>query len=246
MNRGIAAIATAIILGQGGLAAAAEPDRRTEQVTFAKGASSRVIKGQLKGREYVDYQLRAGAGQTLTVTLKPTNLSNYFNVNPPGSDVSMFVGSSSGGEFTGMLPADGDYTVRVYLMRSAARRNETSSYTLTIGVNGKPLEVLPASVDALIPGTPFHASAKVPCADSADPKARECEAFVIRRGHDGTATVEVRWPLGTKRRILFKQGKPVASDSPDPLGVSRKGDTSIVSLGAAERVEVPDALIFGG
>ncbi|HET9702296.1 MAG TPA: hypothetical protein VFP70_15385, partial [Burkholderiales bacterium] len=161
MNRSIAVIASAIVLGQGSLAAA-EPERRTERVEFAKGAASKVIQGQLKGREYVDYQLRAGAGQTLSVTLKPTNASNYFNVSPPGSELAMFVGSSSGGEFTGMLPADGDYTVRVYLMRSAARRNETSNYTLTIGVTGKPLAALPASADALIPGTPYHASATVP------------------------------------------------------------------------------------
>lgn len=245
MNRSIAVIASAIILGQGSLAAA-EPERRMERVEFAKGAASKVIKGQLKGREYVDYQLRAGAGQTLSVTLKPTNASNYFNVNPPGSEVAMFVGSSSGGEFTRMLPTDGDYTVRVYLMRNAARRNESSRYTLTIGVTGKPLAALPAAADALIPGTPYHASATVPCADSLDPKVSRCEAFVIRRGHDGTATVEVRWPMGNKRRILFTQGKPMASDAPDPLTVSRKGDISIVSFGAAERAEVPDALIFGG
>jgi hypothetical protein len=145
-----------------------------------------------------------------------------------------------------VLPADGDYTVRVYLIRAAARRNESGSYALDIGVGGKALAALPASVDALIPGTPYHASASIPCADTFDPKVRECEAFVIRRGHDGTATVEIRWPIGTKRRVLFLQGKPVASDAPDALAVSRRGDTSIVSIGGGERLEIPDALLFGG
>ena len=36
----------------------------------------------------------------------------------------MFVGSISGNQFEGRLPASGDYKVRVYLMRSAARRDE--------------------------------------------------------------------------------------------------------------------------
>jgi hypothetical protein len=43
-------------------------------------------------------------------------------------------------------------------MRSAARRNEASDYTLTISATGKALPPLPASKDALLPGTKFHAS----------------------------------------------------------------------------------------
>jgi hypothetical protein len=42
----------------------------------------------------------------------------------------MFVGSSSGNQFEGRLPASGDYKVRVYLMRSAARRDEIADYRL--------------------------------------------------------------------------------------------------------------------
>ena len=110
-----------------------------ERVTFAMGDSSAKIKGQLKGDETVDYVLRAKAGQILTVTLKTSHGANYFNVLPPNStDVAMFIGQI-GGDFKGILPTDGDYTVRVYLMRSAARRNESSNYTLTVSVTGKPL-----------------------------------------------------------------------------------------------------------
>lgn len=244
----IAALAAALMLVHAGVsvAAGADPDRRTERVRFAAGATSTVIKGEIRGRQYVDYRLRAGAGQTLSVTLEASNLSNHFNVNPPGSEAAMFIGSTSGGRFERMLPADGEYTVRVYLMRAAGRRNESSRYTLTIGVTGKPLAALPASVDALIPGTPYHASAPVPCAHSLDPEARQCEAFVIRRGRDGTATVEVRWPGGMKRRVLFLEGKPAASDSPEPLSASRKGDNTLLGTGAGEQAEIPDALLTGG
>jgi hypothetical protein len=68
-------------------------------------------------------------------------------------------GSSQGAQAKVMLPTDGIYVVRVYLMRNAARRNESSNYTLTVGVTGKALAPLAASKDALIPGTKFHASA---------------------------------------------------------------------------------------
>ena len=91
--------------------ASADPDRRSERVHFAKGATSTVIKGQVKGYRYIDYQVRAGAGQTLSVELKTSNASSYFNILPPGSgDVAMFIGSTSGNRFSGVLPADGDYS----------------------------------------------------------------------------------------------------------------------------------------
>jgi len=222
-------------------------DQKTETIQFAKGATSTVIKGQVKGYRYVDYQVRAGAGQTLEVEMKTGNASSYFNILPPGSgDVAMFIGSTSGNRFAGVLPADGDYSIRVYLMRNAARRNESANFTLTVGVTGQPLAATPTAKDALIPGTPFHASAKLACVPPFGSNIRECEAFVIRRGFDGTATVEVRWGEGLKRRILFVKGKPVAADSPESMTAARIGDVSIVSFGSDERYEIPDAFLNGG
>jgi hypothetical protein len=148
-------ITTALILllSIAGGANAAAPEARSERVDFASGATSRVIKGQVKGFAYVDYPLHAGAGQTLSVEMKSSNASNYFNINPPGSEMSLFIGSTSGARFSGVLPVEGDYTVRVYLMRNAARRNESGNYTLTLGLTGQPLMATPAAKDALIPGT---------------------------------------------------------------------------------------------
>ena len=126
--------------------------------------------------------VRAAAGQTLSVTLKETNPQNYFNVLPPGSKGNaMFVGDT-GEDYTGMLPSDGDYVVRVYLMRPAARRGESSDYTLTIGVTGKPLAPFPAAQDALVSGTSYHATAKIKCVPAYETKTRDCDASVIRRG----------------------------------------------------------------
>jgi hypothetical protein len=159
----------------------------------------------------------------------------------------MFVGQD-GGDFQGMLPVDGVYTVRVYLMRPAARRNETSNYALTIALTGKALAPLPAAKDALIPGTAFHASASINCIPpfASDLKPQQCEAFVIRRSFDGTATVEIRGANAIKRRILFVKGIPVASDSTESLTHSHEGDLSVVKFGADERYEIPDALLLGG
>jgi hypothetical protein len=218
----------------------------SQRVTFRAGADSALLKGQLKGDQTVDYNLRAGAGQTLTVELKGSNLQNYFNVMAAGTDNALFIGSSSGNRFSGLLPSDGDVRVRVYLMRPAARRNETSTYSLKVGIGGVPLAPVSAARDALIPGTPYHASAEVPCVSGSSGKAASCKASAIRRAKN-SATVVVRNAEGQKRQFLFVKGKAVATDQPEKLTVQRRGDVSVLLLGENfERYEIVDALVVGG
>jgi len=218
----------------------------SRRVTFPAGESSALLKGQLRGDQTVDYELRAGAGQTLTVELRASNPQNYFNVMAAGSDSALFIGSTSGDRFSGLLPSDGDVTVRVYLMRPAARRNESSTYSLRTGISGAPLAPVPASSDAVLPGTPYHASAEVPCASGSSAKATSCQASVIRRANS-SGTVVVTNPGGQKRQFLFVKGKAVASDQPERLTVQRRGDVSVLSLGENfERYEIVDALVVGG
>lgn len=126
----LVAIMTAVMA----LPAGAQDHSRTERVQFARGASSATLHGNLHGYDTVDYVLGARAGQTLSVRLQPTKASAYFNVTKQGADEALFVGSTSGNQFTGRLPANGDYVVRVYLMRNAARRDEHANYTLSIGI----------------------------------------------------------------------------------------------------------------
>ena len=111
---------------------------RKERVQFKKGETGATIKGRIKGDETVDYILNAQKGQSMVVILEASNTSAYFNVLPPGSDEAIFIGSTSGNRYEGTLPANGDYTVRVYLMRNAARRGETANYTISFGVSGEP------------------------------------------------------------------------------------------------------------
>jgi hypothetical protein len=218
----------------------------SQRVVFRAGADSSLVKGQLKGDQTVDYILRAGAGQTLAVELKGSNLQNYFNVLAAGTDNALFIGSSAGNSFRGLLPSDGDVRVRVYLMRPAARRYESSSYSLRMGIDGVPLAPIPASRDALIPGTPYHASAEVPCISGSSGKAASCKASVIRRANN-SATVVVTNPEGQKRQFLFVNGKAVASDQPEKLMVQKRGELSLLSLGENfERYEIVDALVVGG
>jgi hypothetical protein len=134
----------------------------------------------------------------------------------------------------------------VFLMRPAARRNESSRYTLTVAVSGKPLPPLSAKRDAKVAGTAYHATAQVPCALPYQPDVKACDAGVIRRGSDRTATFEAIGPAGVQRRILFVQGKPVAVDAMDPVTATRQGDMTVVKVGDNERYDIPDAFLNGG
>lgn len=135
--------------------ASAEVDIRQEQVQFEKGSSGVTITGKIKGDQIVDYQLSARSGQSMVAIFKPSNLSAYFNVLPPDSKVAIFVGSISGNRFEAELPADGMYTVRVYLMRNAARRNETANYTLEVSIAGGGRRAAAASEASLVTGVSF-------------------------------------------------------------------------------------------
>ena len=238
----------AMALAGSALAADGPPPPRKERVTFAKGSSSATIKGTIKGSSDVDYLVRASAGQTLEVKLQATNGQNYFNVLPPGAaNVAMFAGGATGEpSWSGMLPADGDYAIRVYLMRAAARRNESSKYALNVAVTGTPLPPLAAARDAKVAGTAYHATAKVPCTLPYQADVKSCDAGVVRRGNDGTATFEALGPAGVQRRILFVKGKPVAADTMDPVTMTRQGDTTVVKVSDNERYDIPDAFLNGG
>jgi len=131
---------------------------RKQEVQFDAGTSATSISGQIHGDGDVDYLVRAGAGQTLTVSFKPSNPMAYFNLLPPGSEEALFVGSSAadGSRFTTQLPRDGVYTIRVYLIRAAARRNETALYTLGVSVTGADQVATGASSQPAAAAGPFE------------------------------------------------------------------------------------------
>ena len=130
-------LVTAALLIFGVSTADAEDEIRTERVHFKPGTSGATVKGKIRGYETVDYVLEAGKGQQMNVSMATDNLSSYFNILPPGeSDAAMYIGSTSGNEFDGTLPKSGDYKIRVYMMRNAARRDETANYRVEMIVTG--------------------------------------------------------------------------------------------------------------
>ena len=119
-----------------GFAVASQAADIAKAVHFDQGKTSATLKGSIRGEDGVVYQLGASEGQAMSVLFKPSNASCYFNVLPPAGDTAIFIGSTSGNEFTANLDRSGTYRVQVYLMRNAARRNETCNYSITFEIRG--------------------------------------------------------------------------------------------------------------
>lgn len=115
-------------------AGAAEAATTTRRVRFPRGTMGTIVRGRVRGYDTVDYLVGARAGQQMTVSLRSNNDSNYFNVTAPGGGDAVFHGDAEGGDARFTTRRNGDYRVRVYLMRNAARRGEAGDFTLEISI----------------------------------------------------------------------------------------------------------------
>jgi hypothetical protein len=221
----------------------------TKRISFEKSGTSAVVKGTITGYAITDYLVHAHAGQTMTVTFKSSNGANYFNVLPPGSsNLAVFTGSVGGNRWSGTLNADGDYKLRVYLMRSAARRNETAEYTLRVSVDGDVSQDHgPGKVpvgNARIKETPFHATGKVPCVMGNAPWGSQQCPFGVLRGRPGDAEVHLAPPRGFERVLTFRDGN-VTSDKGSKVKAEKHDGMWFIDVNGYEHYQIPDIVILG-
>jgi hypothetical protein len=137
MRSRISAVTLVVSLALLPLMAAAQAAVPSTTVTFKKGASSAAVQGRLQGPDAGtrDYIVRAGAGQKMTVEMQTKSSSASFNVLGPGSEEALYRGEVAGEpRWSGVLPASGDYRVRVFLNRAAARQGKSATYALEIAV----------------------------------------------------------------------------------------------------------------
>lgn len=103
------------------------------RVRFAPGASAKTLKGKLKGYDYVDYIVRANAGQTMWAEITGTNRFTQFVVfDTKMANMESGIGVA---DWSGELSETGDYTIRVLFPRAEARRKTAfGNFTLKISV----------------------------------------------------------------------------------------------------------------
>jgi len=102
-------------------------------VHFARGANSTKLSGSVSGYKYVDYVVGARGGQTMSVKLESaSSYASFVIFDPTMGNVE---GATEQIDWTGELPSNGNYTIRVLLPRSAARKGTRAAYSLRISIN---------------------------------------------------------------------------------------------------------------
>ncbi len=228
------------------LAVAATPlfadDRITEaRVTFAAGASSASITGSITGDEIRDFIFGARGGQTMEVRFTADTTSADFHILPPGSDpTALDLGSPGAAAWSGKLPYDGDYRVRVFHFRGPADNGVTTRFGIEVAISGAPDPDAPAA-PAFGPAE-VDAESALPCGgDNAAFGGPTCAAKILRYS-DG-ATSWIQRPDGTAR-ILYWQEAGFSTDSAEAVSAARDGDNWVVRVGE-EVYRVPDAWLTG-
>jgi hypothetical protein len=224
----------------------AQSNIQTQRVQFKPSANSAIVQGSIKGYQIVDYVVNAKKGQTMNVSMATKHGATYFNILEPGqTEVAIFNGSVSDNQFERTLKKSGDYRIRVYMMRSAARRNEVANYRLEMIVSETGSS---GGGDALVPGTNYNATGNIPCSMGGEQPTTSCSFGVIRNGN-GNGTVTVTKPDGRTRTIFFENGKATGYDQsqadPGRFSASKQSDLNIIRIDQ-ERYEIPDGVIFGG
>ncbi len=187
---------------------------RQERIEFAPDTTEATVQGGIAGYDSVEYQVAAAIGQTMTVALKADNASTYFNVyrpgDAPGESMALHIGARDGNDWQATLRKTGDYTVQVFLIRAAARRAETSAFTLTVSVTGTPSATIAPAQKTAAPEAPPAAEA-TPAPDFADglmggpdfwqvAGLETGDLLNLRAEPSTNATVLARFPEGTLLR----------------------------------------------
>ena len=160
---------------------------------------------------------------------------------PPGSEAeAIFIGSTSGHTFEGGFDKPGQYRIRVYQMRSAARRGTVSDYTLSVrriaGFVAAEGEAGPAK---------YNAKGMTSCSAGNTGMGAQCEFRVVRKP-GGKAEIWLQNPTakGKFRVLYFEQGDFTTNDGAKVV-TNRKSDNFIVTVNGNEHYTLPDAMISG-
>lgn len=105
-------------------------------VKFRPGTSSATFQNTVTGYGSADFYVRASGGQEMSAKLTSANKGLYFLIiRDPATPEAIADDARDATSWSGELPEDGTYIVRVFLVRAEARRNKAPvRFSLRIGV----------------------------------------------------------------------------------------------------------------
>jgi hypothetical protein len=102
------------------------------RVVFDDDHPARSYEDALDGFNEISYVIALREGQSLQVSLASNNISNCFDIYAPGAAKPFYIGGDSGSSHRLVAGTPGDYVVKVFLLRLAARDNQSARYTLEL------------------------------------------------------------------------------------------------------------------
>lgn len=114
------------------LPAAAQAAERSVPVSLEADGKMLVFKDSLNEYDAVSYGVALQAGQSLTVALASSNAANCFDIHAPGEARPIYASADSGHSHRLLARAAGTYTIRVFLLRFAARDGQSADYALEL------------------------------------------------------------------------------------------------------------------
>lgn len=213
----------------------------TKRINFPYGKSSTVVAGAVRGYQTIDYIVNAKAGQHLSVKMTTNKGSNYFNILEPNSnDVAIYTGDISGNNYSGTLNQSGNYKIRVYLMRSDARRNVTANFKLSVAVTG-------TSSNSNSGGSSEYSATGICQSYYGDSGTKIETRFGVKRINSNHATVRLMMPSKNERVVVFDRGTWSCTSPNCSLQWDRvNGDDWKLTINEMEVYILPDAIITGG
>lgn len=105
-------------------------------VKFRIGTTSGTFSNSVSGYGSADFYVTAKGGQEMSAKLTSANKFLYFLIiRDPANPEAIADDARDAVNWSGELPEDGTYIVRVFLVRAEARRNKTPvKFNLRIGV----------------------------------------------------------------------------------------------------------------
>jgi hypothetical protein len=107
MRRAFAVITLALLL----CATEAGAQCESKRVKFQRGSTTAALRGKVSAARAVCYELRARAGQRMSVRLTSTGKKVRFGVMPPGFDREPLAENVTNWE--AVLEEDGDYAISI-------------------------------------------------------------------------------------------------------------------------------------
>lgn len=107
---------------------------RRVPLVLQSGHPAARLEDSIEAFEAVAYVVPLQAGQTLQVVLASSNIAQVFDVHAPDAAKPVFSGGDAGNATRLRAKVAGEYVIRAYLLRFAARDGQSARYTLEVKI----------------------------------------------------------------------------------------------------------------